>query len=210
MMKAAHRRNCPGWYLSLSLLLCLGACKSAPPPQSVAAPPPSAAPAFYSAKLAEMDAAIERAIPDKKCPGGVLWLEHRGASYHKAYGQRALVPAAEPMTEDTHLRRRVADEGGGLHAGGDAAGRARAGEPGRARADLHPGVHGRGQGSHHGAATDDARFRAARGHRDEDRLARAARRPSRRRARRSCRARRARRSATATSISSCWARSCSA
>jgi uncharacterized protein YbbC (DUF1343 family)/CubicO group peptidase (beta-lactamase class C family) len=48
-----------------------------------------------------MDAAINRAIADKKCPGGVLWLEHRGMSYHKAYGHRALVPATEPMTEDT-------------------------------------------------------------------------------------------------------------
>jgi len=48
-----------------------------------------------------MDAAINRAIADKECPGGVLWLEHRGVSYHKAYGNRALVPAVEPMTEDT-------------------------------------------------------------------------------------------------------------
>src|SRR5882724_6512178 len=51
--------------------------------------------------LAEMDAAIQQAIADKKCPGGVLWFEHRGAIYHKAYGHRALVPNSEPMTEDT-------------------------------------------------------------------------------------------------------------
>ncbi len=48
-----------------------------------------------------MDAAIAEAIAGKKCPGGVLWFEHRGAAYHKAYGQRAVVPAPEPMTEDT-------------------------------------------------------------------------------------------------------------
>jgi uncharacterized protein YbbC (DUF1343 family)/CubicO group peptidase (beta-lactamase class C family) len=48
-----------------------------------------------------MDSAINQAIAEKKCPGGVLWLEHRGQSYHKAYGHRALVPAQEPMTEDT-------------------------------------------------------------------------------------------------------------
>jgi hypothetical protein len=30
-----------------------------------------------------MDAAIESAIADKKCPGGVLWLEHDGAAYHR-------------------------------------------------------------------------------------------------------------------------------
>ncbi len=60
-----------------------------------------AQPAFRPEKLAEMDAAINQAIADKKCPGGVLWVEHRGAVYHKAYGNRALVPAVEPMTEDT-------------------------------------------------------------------------------------------------------------
>src|SRR5215831_15335585 len=60
-----------------------------------------AQPAFRPEKLAEMDATIDQAIADKKCPGGVLWVEHRGASYHKAYGNRALVPAVEPMTEDT-------------------------------------------------------------------------------------------------------------
>ena len=53
------------------------------------------------AKLAEMDAAITNAIADKKLPGGVLWIERNGQSYHKAYGHRALVPKEEPMTEDT-------------------------------------------------------------------------------------------------------------
>src|ERR1039458_5730901 len=33
---------------------------------------------FDPAKLAAMDAAINQAIVDKKCPGGVLWVEHRG------------------------------------------------------------------------------------------------------------------------------------
>ena len=81
-------------FFSLCFLLCLCACKSPPPSPSVATP-------FYPVKLAEMDAAINRAIADKKCPGGVLWLEHHGASYHKAYGNRSLVPTVEPMTEDT-------------------------------------------------------------------------------------------------------------
>ena len=52
-------------------------------------------------KLAAMDAAIESAIAQHQCPGGVLWLEHDGIAYHKAYGHRALVPHVEPMTEDT-------------------------------------------------------------------------------------------------------------
>lgn len=61
-------------------------------------PKPSA---FRPEQLAAMDAAIDLAIANHKCPGGVLWLEHRGSVYHKAYGNRALVPAVEPMTEDT-------------------------------------------------------------------------------------------------------------
>jgi CubicO group peptidase (beta-lactamase class C family) len=57
--------------------------------------------AFHPDKLAAMDTAIETAIANHKCPGGVLWLEHDGIAYHKAYGYRALVPEPEPMTEDT-------------------------------------------------------------------------------------------------------------
>ncbi len=56
---------------------------------------------FRAEKLAEMDAAIESAITNNKCPGGVLWLEHNGVIYHKAFGNRALVPTREAMTEDT-------------------------------------------------------------------------------------------------------------
>src|ERR1043165_5550740 len=56
---------------------------------------------FRVEKLAEMDAAINQAIADKKCPGGVLGFEHEGKVYHKAYGNRAIVPEVEPMTEDT-------------------------------------------------------------------------------------------------------------
>jgi uncharacterized protein YbbC (DUF1343 family)/CubicO group peptidase (beta-lactamase class C family) len=48
-----------------------------------------------------MDAAINEAIADGKCPGGVLWVEQGGRSYHKAFGNRAVVPASEKMTEDT-------------------------------------------------------------------------------------------------------------
>ena len=56
---------------------------------------------FRPDKLAAMDTAIETAITNHQCPGGVLWLEHNGVAYHKAYGYRALVPKPEPMTEDT-------------------------------------------------------------------------------------------------------------
>jgi len=62
---------------------------------------PGAEASFRAQKLAEMDEAINQAIADKKCPGGVLWVEHSGVAYHRAYGHRALAPSVEPMTEDT-------------------------------------------------------------------------------------------------------------
>ena len=80
--------------VSLAFLLCLGASQPSLPVRG-------AQTVFRPEKLAEMDAAIVQAIADKKCPGGVLWLEHRGVGYHKAYGNRALVPSVEPMTENT-------------------------------------------------------------------------------------------------------------
>lgn len=52
-------------------------------------------------KLWAMDQAIHEAVRNKRTPGAVLWLEHGGVAYHKAYGNRALLPAEEPMTEDT-------------------------------------------------------------------------------------------------------------
>ncbi len=63
--------------------------------------PSLAAPAFKPARLAEMDAAITNAIAEKNIPGGVLWVERQGLTYHKAFGKRALVPAVENITEDT-------------------------------------------------------------------------------------------------------------
>ena len=56
---------------------------------------------FHPDKLAAMDTAIETAITNHCCPGGVLWLERDGIAYHKAYGHRALTPKLESMTEDT-------------------------------------------------------------------------------------------------------------
>jgi uncharacterized protein YbbC (DUF1343 family)/CubicO group peptidase (beta-lactamase class C family) len=56
---------------------------------------------FHADKLAQMDAAITLAIADGHCPGGVLWLEREGAAYRKAFGQRAVEPLREAMTEDT-------------------------------------------------------------------------------------------------------------
>lgn len=48
-----------------------------------------------------LDAAIERAIDEKRIPGGVLWIEHQDRAFTRAYGDRALVPEVETMTPDT-------------------------------------------------------------------------------------------------------------
>lgn len=56
---------------------------------------------FDRAKLGEIDARIERAIAEHQIPGGVLWMERNGVAYHRAYGNRALVPAVEKNSEDT-------------------------------------------------------------------------------------------------------------
>ena len=56
---------------------------------------------FNPAKLAEMDSAITNAIGEKRLPGAVLWIEHNGSVYSKAYGRRAITPREEPMTPDT-------------------------------------------------------------------------------------------------------------
>ncbi|HEX7419686.1 MAG TPA: serine hydrolase domain-containing protein, partial [Thermoanaerobaculia bacterium] len=56
---------------------------------------------FDHAKLREIDARIEQAILQHQIPGGVLWMEHNGVAYHRAYGNRALVPAVEKNSEDT-------------------------------------------------------------------------------------------------------------
>jgi uncharacterized protein YbbC (DUF1343 family)/CubicO group peptidase (beta-lactamase class C family) len=56
---------------------------------------------FKADKLAAMDAAITNAIAEKRLPGAVIWLEHNGQIYQKAYGNKALVPKVEEMTEDT-------------------------------------------------------------------------------------------------------------
>jgi CubicO group peptidase (beta-lactamase class C family) len=64
-------------------------------------PPPAPTTRFHAAKLRAIDETIEGGIADRRCPGAVLWLEREGVAYHKAYGNRALIPVEEPMTEDT-------------------------------------------------------------------------------------------------------------
>jgi CubicO group peptidase (beta-lactamase class C family) len=63
--------------------------------------PPASSFAFQANKLAEIDALIEQGIADHRMPGAVVWIEHDGAVYEKAFGERAVEPVAEPMTKDT-------------------------------------------------------------------------------------------------------------
>jgi CubicO group peptidase (beta-lactamase class C family) len=57
---------------------------------------------FDPSKLARIDAAIERAIAEKKVPGAVALVARHGKIAHvKAYGRRAVEPAPEPMTTAT-------------------------------------------------------------------------------------------------------------
>ncbi len=57
--------------------------------------------AFQKDKLPKLDAEIRKAIADGTLIGASLWVERDGESYHKAFGNRALKPAVEPMTEDS-------------------------------------------------------------------------------------------------------------
>ncbi|PYJ55423.1 MAG: hypothetical protein DME24_25000, partial [Verrucomicrobia bacterium] len=81
------------------LLLC--ACRTTTSRPPTAASIRSLNSIFHAEKLAEMDAAIERAVAEHDCPGAVLWMERNGAAYHRAYGKRAVTPTEEPMSEDT-------------------------------------------------------------------------------------------------------------
>ncbi len=55
-----------------------------------------------AAKLARIDAIVQKDIADKKLPGAVVVVGHKGKIvYRKAFGKRALIPVTETMTVDT-------------------------------------------------------------------------------------------------------------
>jgi uncharacterized protein YbbC (DUF1343 family)/CubicO group peptidase (beta-lactamase class C family) len=55
-----------------------------------------------TARLNQIDALVEKDIADKKLPGAVVIVGHKGKIvYRKAFGNRALVPNVEKMTLDT-------------------------------------------------------------------------------------------------------------
>ena len=62
-------------------------------------PATNASPAY---NFTEVDTLLNGAIAAHKLPGAVVLIGHNGTiAYEHAYGNRALEPAAEPMTEDT-------------------------------------------------------------------------------------------------------------
>ncbi len=56
---------------------------------------------FYEDRLAAIESAIAESIEGGGCPGGVFWLERGDQRYVKVMGNRAVLPEAEGMTEDT-------------------------------------------------------------------------------------------------------------
>lgn len=55
-----------------------------------------------AAKLNQIDGLVEKAVSEKKMPGAVVLVGHKGKIvFRKAYGNRSLVPNVEKMTVDT-------------------------------------------------------------------------------------------------------------
>ncbi len=67
----------------------------------VATAQPSPVFQYLPAKLLEMEKAILEAIAAEQIPGAVVWLECQGLVYHKAFGNRQLVPKPQPMVLNT-------------------------------------------------------------------------------------------------------------
>jgi len=95
--RLAAGRKARSWGTALGVLVLLSGLASS----WLSAAPARIEQVFHLEKLAEIDAAITNAIAAKKMPGAVIWVERDGVAYHKAYGNRALIPKVEPMTEDT-------------------------------------------------------------------------------------------------------------
>ena len=86
--------------LSLQALQVERPRESAPPP-AAAKQAPTRSPLDIE-RLEAIEPLIAEAIAEKKLPGAVVLVGHRDrVLYQKAFGNRALVPAVEPMTVDT-------------------------------------------------------------------------------------------------------------
>ncbi len=105
--------SCSAWLLAAaaatSLLACTPQAVAAPEPDAHAAPAPVARPAPRPARppapqlaIPEIDGLVADALATHRMPGCVIAVgRHDGLRFLRAYGQRALVPEREAMTEDT-------------------------------------------------------------------------------------------------------------
>ncbi len=62
---------------------------------------------FRQEILSQMGWEIKAAVEDKKCPGGVLWVERQGEAHAQAYGNRAVVPDVESMSRERRMLLRA-------------------------------------------------------------------------------------------------------
>ncbi|CAN5269833.1 hypothetical protein BH20ACI2_BH20ACI2_26890 [soil metagenome] len=91
----------PGYYFFLLIFvyLCLSAVKIYSQGLPVAVPQTVG---MNAAKLGQIDGLVNADIADKKLPGAVIIVGHKGKIvYRKAFGNRSLVPTVEKMTVDT-------------------------------------------------------------------------------------------------------------
>ena len=98
-LRRKDAKNC--FILFASLFLCAFALNISAFAQGL----PLAAPqsvGMNAAKLNQIEQLVNADIADKKLPGAVVIVGHKGKIvYRKAFGNRSLVPAVEPMTVDT-------------------------------------------------------------------------------------------------------------
>ena len=87
------------YLILICVYLCLSAVNSSAQGLPVAAP---ASVGMSAAKLDQIEALVNADIADKKLPGAVVIVGHKGKIvYRKAFGNRSLVPTVEKMTVDT-------------------------------------------------------------------------------------------------------------
>jgi len=87
------------YLILICVYLCLSAVNSPAQGLPVAAP---ASVGMNASKLNQIDSLVNADIADKKLPGAVVIVGHKGKIvYRKAFGNRSLVPTVEKMTVDT-------------------------------------------------------------------------------------------------------------
>ena len=89
--------------MALAFLICVYLCSSVEKisAQGLTAVAPASV-GMNAAKLNRIEGLVNKDIADKKLPGAVVLVGHKGKIvYRKAFGNRALVPTVEKMTVDT-------------------------------------------------------------------------------------------------------------